>query len=235
MQDRGAVEVGHIANLDDGDVRGAADGRTRSGEPPLNCPSSCMSPRASHSPFRVPPRVRSDLLHAHCPSSRGGCPSNVDTRRGLGEALAECPRICFPFRSSWADARAQNAAECPGRAHWSSDSDAFTSGGIAPVVLRTGRCCMGSHAFRPRPQDAGTRSCGSTRSQSRSASRAHRRLAGRGGRRDGAFATGAVLLSRSSLLQRLQLHPSSESIAGEWSGKGHHHPRRTLTGTACRG
>jgi hypothetical protein len=60
-------------------------------------------------------------------------------------ALAECPRICFPFRSSWADARAQTAAECPGRAHWSSDSDAFTSGGIAAAVLRTGRCCTGSH------------------------------------------------------------------------------------------
>ena len=60
-------------------------------------------------------------------------------------ALADCPRICFPFRSSWAEARAQTAAGCPGRARWSSDSDAFTSGGTAPAVLRTDRCCTGSH------------------------------------------------------------------------------------------
>ena len=150
-------------------------------------------------------------------------------------ALAECPRICFPFRSSWAEARAQTAAECPGRARWSSDSDAFRRAVSRLQYCEQADVAWAVTAFRPRPQDAGTHSCGSTRSQSRSASRAHRRLAGRGGRRDGAFATGAVLLSRSSLLQRLQLHPSSGSIAGEWSGKGHHHPRRTLTGTACRG
>jgi hypothetical protein len=204
------------------------------GEPPLNCPLSCMSPRASrHHPGcrRGPERLATSPLS---PFERR-CPSVWTPSQTWATAPAECPRSCFPFRSSWADARAHSAAECPGRARWSSDSDAFRRAVSRLQYCEQADVAWAVTAFRPRPQDAGTHSRGSTRSQSRSASRAHRRLAGRGGRRDGAFATGAVLLSRSSLLQRLQLHPSSESIAGEWSGKGHHHPRRTLTGTACRG
>ena len=234
MQDRGAVEVGHIANLDDGDVRGAADGRTGNGEPPLNCPSSCMSPRASHSPFRCRRGSGATCYMLTVPVREAAVHQMWTPGEAWVTALADCPRICFPFRSSWAEARAQTAAECPGRARWSSDSDAFRRAVSRLQYCEQADVAWAVTAFRPRPQDAGTRSCGSTRSQSRSASRADRRLAGRGGR-DGAFATGAVLLSRSSLLQRLQLHPSSGSIAGEWSGKGHHHPRRTLTGTACRG